>query len=214
MKALIVGAAPVLGSDVLVRELAAECDLVVAADAAAEWCIAAGVAPDIAVGDFDSALPGAVERLSQAHVDVRRFSAEKNKSDLDLAVDAARAAGATELVLSACTSARLDHTLGTVGTAAANADLHPVIREPHLNAWVIASGLHGCTRLALPPRTTVSVFALGEARGVTLGGFRYALNRATLGSLSSQGLSNVSVEDEATVSVESGTLLVITSRDT
>ncbi len=213
MIAMIVGAAPVAGSEALIAGLAKECQLVVAADAAGEWCISAGVVPDIAVGDFDSARPGAEKRLRGAGVRVLRFPAEKDESDLDLAVAAAREAGATRLVFSACTSARLDHTLAALGTVAANADLHPTVREPHLTAWAVTSTDDGCLALTLPAGTTVSVIAIGEASGVTLDGFMYPLADATLDPLSSRGISNVTTGDSSTVRVGSGTLLVVASGD-
>ncbi|MDO9557025.1 MAG: thiamine diphosphokinase [Coriobacteriia bacterium] len=213
MKALIIGAAPVDGSGSLIRSLATVCDMVIAADAAAEWCIAAGVVPDVAVGDFDSASPGALERLKQQRVNVVCFPAEKDASDLDLAIVIAREAGATELVFSACTSGRLDHTLAALGGVIAGADLHPVIREPHLSAWTLSSDVEKRLDLVLPIHTTVSIFALGDALGVTLEGFRYPLVDATLHSLSSHGLSNITMSDKVTVTVASGTLLVIASLD-
>lgn len=213
MKALVIGAAPVDGSADLVAELAAHADLVVSADAAGEWCMGLGITPHIAVGDFDSSQPGAAERLTAAGVDVRRYPADKDHSDLDLAVAAAREAGATQIVLTACTSRRLDHTLGAIGTAMPVAGLDIRIVEPHLSAWVLDSATRPCVRLTLPKGTLVSVLALGPADGVSLSGLRYPLDRDHLSALSSRGLSNASVADVVTVRVESGRLLVIASRD-
>lgn len=209
MRALVVGAAPTEGSPGLVRRLAATSDLVVAADGAAEWCIQHGVVPHIAVGDFDSALPGAPRRLSHAGVEVMRYPAEKDESDLDLAVTVAREHGATALLLTACTGYRLDHTLATLGTLVAHSDLHPEIAEPDLSAWTVDSAFGGGLRIDLPVGTTVSVMAIGNASGVTLTGMRYPLEDADLGPLSSLGLSNVMADTGATVTVTDGVVLVI-----
>ena len=54
VKALIVCAAPVSGYEAHVLGLAATVDLVLAADGGARLCFAAGVTPDVVVGDLDS----------------------------------------------------------------------------------------------------------------------------------------------------------------
>jgi thiamine pyrophosphokinase len=213
MKALIVGAAPVTGSESLLCELAAECDLVVAADAAAEWCVAAGVMPSLAVGDFDSAVSGAPDRLRSRGITVVEFPPEKDRTDLDLAVTIACDAGATALVFTACTAARIDHTLAALGTMSAHADLCPVLREPHMSAWVVSPAAEIPFALSLPIGTTISVIPIGQVSGVTLTGFKYPLDQATLEPLSSHGLSNVTVDSRVTVSVRSGTLFVMQARD-
>lgn len=191
------------------RRLVLEAELLVAADAAAEWCVSLGRDPDLAVGDFDSASPHAVERLEARGVPVSAFPEDKDASDLELAVDAARQRGARALTLTAAFSARIDHTLAAFGTLAAAADLDAEAREPGFAAW----GLDGTSRptlsLALAPGAVLSVLALGEARGVTLTGMRFPLREATLGPLSSLGISNVAQDAVVSVSLAEGRLVVV-----
>ena len=53
----------------------------------------------------------------------------------------------------------------------------------------------------------------GEVKEVTLKGFKYSLEKHTMGSFSSLGISNEIVEEEAEILFEEGILLLIESRD-
>lgn len=53
----------------------------------------------------------------------------------------------------------------------------------------------------------------GEVTGVTLKGLKYPLDNFTMGGFNARGISNEIVEEEASISLTSGQLLVIESRD-
>jgi thiamine pyrophosphokinase len=210
VRAVVAGAAPRPGGDAYYAALLSQADVVVAADAAAEWCVALGRTPDVAVGDFDSAVRGAPERLRALGIGVVAFPAEKDSSDLELAVVEARRRGTTSLALTAASSLRLDHTLATLGLLSTIADLAGEIAEPDLAVWALDGEARPSLRLGGHRGATVSVFAVGgRARGVTLEGLRYPLTGATLEPLSGLGLSNEIVSDAAVVRVEQGRLLVM-----
>jgi thiamine pyrophosphokinase len=210
VRALVVGAAWAPGADAFYADLAADHDLVVAADAAAERLARAGATVDIAVGDFDSADPGAVDRLTSAGIDVRVFPAAKDVTDLELAVEAARTCGASTLTITGAFRARLDHTLAALGTLARCADLEATAVEPDLRLWVVDGREMPAVPLALPTGTTVSLLAIGgAASGVSLLGFRYPLRDARLEAVSGLGVSNVAEGDVQAVMVAEGTVLVV-----
>jgi thiamine pyrophosphokinase len=215
MRALVVGAAPWPDADpVFYVRLACEHDLVVAADAAAEWLCELGVIPDVAVGDFDSARAGAPERLRARGISVRTYPRDKDLTDLELAVDEARAAGAGALTLTAAFSARLDHTLAALGLLARAADIAGMAREPGLTAWAMDGATRGSLELPIGVGETVSMMAmLGPAGNVTLSGMEYPLSGADLAPCSGLGLSNRVVSPPATITVGSGSLLVIAPHD-
>ena len=62
----------------------AERPWVIAADGGAARCLAAGVRPDIVVGDFDSLPVEALARLRELGVEVRTASPDKDESDMEL----------------------------------------------------------------------------------------------------------------------------------
>lgn len=190
MRALLVCAVPTRGSAELVAALASEADLVVAVDAGGAVCRQAGVRPDLLVGDFDSIDRALVDEAVAEGIEVRAFPAEKDATDLELAIDAARSLGANAITVTAATSGRLDHTLGVLAAIAGAADLLPRIVEPHVRGWLLAEG--GRRALALSGAgATVSLVPFGGAATVSATGLRWPLDHAVLSPSSTLGISNV-----------------------
>lgn len=187
-----------------------EADLVVAADGGAEWLDRADRRPDLLVGDLDSAPPALVARLERDGTTVERHPTDKDSSDSELAVAAARERRASEIVvLGAVGGRRLDHELANV----------LLLADPAL-AGVPARIARGATTVRLVrggetlaidggPGTTVSLLPIGgDAAGVTTHGLRWPLRGDGLRMGGARGLSNVVVGD-ATVTLEAGALLVV-----
>jgi thiamine pyrophosphokinase len=212
MHALVVGASPEAGGAAFYRDLLVQAGLLVAADAGAEWCVALGRTPDLAVGDFDSAETGAPARLRSLGVEVQEHSAAKDASDLDLAVSAAIARGASRLTLTACFGGRLDHTLASLGSLMrASVGLAADVQEPSFAAWAFEAPARSGISLSVEPGGTLSVFSLGSAVGVTVRGGTFPLDDATLDPLSSRGLSNIASGTRFSVSASEGSVVVIAS---
>lgn len=209
MNALLVCAAPAPGGPDLVGRLAPSADLVIAVDGGGSVCFEAGVVPDILVGDFDS-LPGSLldDFVSQG-VRVVEFPADKDETDLALALDVARREGVDRVTVTAASAGRLDHTLAVVGTLAAAADLRPRLREPELRGWVLSTAL--APRITLKGvGATVSILAPGWGATVSVRGVRWPLAKAELAPLSVLGMSNVIVDSAgAVIEVHAGTVLVL-----
>lgn len=209
MSALVVGAAPLRGSEAFYRDLLTQYGLVVAADAAGEWCVGLGRVPDVTVGDFDSAAEGACERLEAAHSRVVVFPVHKDRSDLDLCVREARSLGATEVAFAAAFTGRTDHTLAALGSVLACGDLDAMVREPDWTAWTVGGGGACVRRIPLSPGATFSIISPAGASGVSIDGGSYPLVNGELGPLSSFGLSNTATGNGVVVTVATGCALVM-----
>ncbi|MDI6712588.1 MAG: thiamine diphosphokinase [Anaerosomatales bacterium] len=207
--ALIVGAAPVPDSERFYRDLIERFDVVVACDAAAEWCLHLGCVPTWAVGDFDSALPGAEERLAAAGVEIAVHPRDKDFTDLDLAASHAVSIGAASLTFTAAYSGRLDHTLAAIGTVRRHADLAPAILEPAFTAWLLSDRGRPSLAFDAGPGAAFSVVALDPVRGLAVRGGRYAAEDLDLDPLSSRAISNVSLGSRIEVEIRSGCALVM-----
>lgn len=186
-------------------------DLVIGVDGGAAALELAGCRVDRLVGDLDSAGPALVERLTAGGTVVERHPADKDASDTELALRAARSAGADEIVLlGALGGARLDHELANLLLLAdpelAAADLWLV----HGRTTVRSVGDGGELALEGEPRDLVTLLPVGgDVAGVTTAGLRWSLDRATLKFGRSRGLSNEVTDAGASVRVERGTLLVV-----
>jgi thiamine pyrophosphokinase len=189
----------------------AAAELVIAADGGAAGADRLGRRPDIIVGDLDSAEPALIERLGRAGSRVERHPTDKETSDAALAVEAARTAGATRVVLlGALGGERADHAVANLLLLAA----------PSL-AGLDARIVHGPDRIRLlsggaelvlegAPGDLVTLLpATGTAHGVATSGLRWALDGADLPVGTTRGLSNEVVEAPASVRLRSGSLFVI-----
>lgn len=209
--ALLVGAAPVRGTESLLAEFAEDADFIIGVDGGAAVCRGAGVRPHVVVGDMDSLGLDVAREFEADGVEVEVFPSDKDLTDLDLAVEVARSRGADRLLFTAAFSGRLDHTLAAIGTLVRCADLRPLVREPGMNAWLLDAGNRGEIALC-GAGATVSLIAIGSDTVVSFAGVRWPLVRATLEPLSSFAVSNIVSADRAIVTVHSGTLLVVSER--
>lgn len=209
MRALLVCAAPVPGSEALLPRLAADVDLVVAVDGGGALCLTAGVVPDAVVGDFDSLSPGDLQRLLARGVEPHEYPADKDASDLELAIVEVRRRGATSITVTAALAGRLDHTLAALGVVCSARDLVPHMVEPELEAWVLSP--EGRESIVLSGAdATLSVLAFGAPAVVSAEGVIWKLDSARLTPESSLGLSNrIDSEGSARISVHEGVALVL-----
>jgi thiamine pyrophosphokinase len=181
---------------------------VVAADQGLEHALALGLLVDVAVGDFDSALPAAVEAAEAAGVRIERHPPEKDATDLELALDAAAALGAARIVVLGTDGGRLDHLVA--GLLGACAERYAAIEIDALLGPATVHVVRGARRLPGEPGELVSLLAVnGPAEGVATAGLTYPLRGETLAPGSSRGVSNVFSGREAIVTVEHGVLLAI-----
>jgi thiamine pyrophosphokinase len=191
----------------------ASADVVVAADGGAQSLERLGRRPDLVVGDLDSIAPQLLELLRDAGVPIERHPADKDASDAELAIERAQALGARRIVLLGATGGdRLDHELANVLLVAdrryAGLDLRLVRGRTVLRA------LHAGARLEIEARAGDGVTLLpigGDAHGVRSAGLRWPLDGETLAFGRSRGLSNEVVATPASVQLERGTLLVVTT---
>jgi len=183
--------------------------LLVAADGGADLCLENGRMPDLLVGDFDSIAPDVLERVMSTGARVSRAPADKDMSDLDLALRAAADLGVEGVLITAAWSGRLDHTLAAAGSVFAHKGSTIDLVDPGMRGCLLdARGRHSATLSG--PGATFSLLTLDADTLVSCEGARYELLDAALSPLSTRGLSNVLLDKPARVRAVSGRLLVVT----
>jgi thiamine pyrophosphokinase len=189
----------------------ADAGLIVAADGGARWLQAVGVRPHLLIGDLDSVEADLVARLAAEGVTIERHPVDKDASDAELALDRALASGADEVVvLGALGGERLDHELANLLLLADPSRRMRALRL--VRGGTVVRALHGSQRLSLlgDIGDLVSLLPIGgDADGVRTEGLHFPLGGERLRLGPSQGLSNVVVDQPASVSLERGTLLVV-----
>ena len=208
-RTLIVAAAPAADAAAFYATLITGAPYVIAVDAGVALCLAAGRNPDVCIGDFDSAEPGDLDLARSSGSVVITYPAEKDESDLALALAHARGAGLGPVTVTAAFSGRVDHTLAALGALLAAADLPAVGMEPDAVYHVLDARVRPELRLDLPVGTTLSAFAADPQTVVTIEGVRYPLAATLLEPWTSRGLSNLATSDVQTIRLHEGRLLVI-----
>lgn len=205
MTALIFGSVSASNWDYL-RQLCPAPGLVICADGGVHRARSAGYAPDLMVGDWDSG--GAPEE----GIPSITLPPEKDLTDLQAAAELAMERGYRQMIFTACVGGRLDQT-------AANLALLEWVHDRGGEALLLDAGNEARfwdgapLTLARDPRYRfLSLIPLDRrVEGVTLRGVKYPLTRAALTRGDTLSISNEIVEEEATLSANSGRLLVVRS---
>jgi thiamine pyrophosphokinase len=181
---------------------------VVAADSGLEHVHALGLHADLVVGDFDSVHPDALERARGAGSEVHEHPADKDATDLELALRAAQRRRPERVTVVGAGGGRLDHFLANALLLA-----HPDWADFELRAFVGPAYVHVVRRsvvLTGPVGSLVSLLPVGgPARGVRTAGLRWPLTDEDLRPGSTRGVSNELAVETASVTLREGVLLAV-----
>lgn len=180
-----------LGGDVVATpRLARQLDgaRVIAADSGMKHAAPLGLSPELWTGDFDSVEDGL--RTVHADVPTEIFPPEKDMTDGEIAVEAALARGASELVLvGAFGGERADHAFLhlAAGLRLAEAGTRCLLTSGHQEGVPL---LPGETGFDYDDGTLFSILAFSDLAGLTLTGAKWPLADRTVPFGSSLTLSN------------------------
>lgn len=181
---------------------------IVAADSGLEHAQVLGRHADLIVGDLDSVSTVALDRAVGDGTEVEQHLPDKDATDLELALDAAKRAGATRVTVVGAGGGRLDHFLANVLLFVAPAweefELHALVGGAH----VVVVRHHAELRGAIGSIVSLLTPA-GPVRGITTTGLRWPLTDDELPSGSTRGVSNEMTAPIATVSLNDGLLLAV-----
>ena len=180
-------------------------DYVIAADGGLVHTEKFGITPHEILGDFDS--------LGFVPADSRVFPVEKDDTDAMLAVRRGLSLGFREFWLyGSLDGPRLDHTVANFQTLQFLCD-HNAFGYLIGNDYIVTTVKNGELRFPAGVKGTVSVFCMGaDAKGVTLEGLYYPLEKGTLTAGFPLGVSNHFTGRPACVRVAEGSLLVLWDR--
>lgn len=181
-------------------------DLVIAADGGLRYLQQQDLQPQIIIGDFDSL--GTAPQGEAVIV----LPKEKDVTDTWAAMEEGIRLGYGHFVLYGCTGGRFEHTLANVQTAA-NAAQRGMTCRIMDRTQIIEALCCGTRTFSADHTGYLSVFShTDRCSGVTLRGLKYQLENAELTNGFPLGVSNEFIGKESTVTVGSGTVILIYDR--
>lgn len=202
-KVLVVCGSPVVASAELLRQLAEECDHIVAVDRGLDALLGAGLSCDVYVGDADTVSDEGRALVDAAtDFEVERHDPYKDYTDLALALDTVRRRWPSAEVVATCaTGGRPDMALSVLGLLAGYVDAPVWICEDDVTARI----LHANESWTIEGHedSTFSIVAIAPNTEVSEHGLEWELDHSPLGLLADTGISNV-VRETAKIEVHQG----------
>jgi len=184
-------------------------DFILCADGGAQHALAMGLTPDLVIGDLDSVDAETVSSLRDAGAEIRQFPRDKDFTDLELALLAARDLRPDAVILLGALGGRLDQMLANILLLVQPAFQYlniTLVSGPE-RAWVVRDEIV----VRGEPGDTVSVLPLTPAvTGLSYDtGLRWRLQDEILPLGSSRGVSNELTAPTARITLRSGVILII-----
>ncbi len=185
-------------------------ELVIAANGGARHALAYGRAPDLLIGDSDSLSMEARAALEGAATQVLPYPADKDATDLDLAIGTAIQRGAQDIVVLGGIGSRWDQSVTNLllGAQPAYAGIRVRLVDGPQQAELLQGG--GSLTFTGEPGDLVSLIPVGgDAEGIETQGLSYPLRRESLSFGASRGVSNTLSNAQASLTLARGILLCI-----
>lgn len=200
LNALLIGNG-VCPSPALLQQLAAQVNFILAADGGAQKAAAAGVMPDMIIGDFDSLSA----QQTWPREKLLRIPRQDN-TDLEKALDYLQDNHFTHVTIAGGTGGRWDFSIGNF------LSVYPYLAQMDIcfaaDGWKIYPLIKPAQK-AVRPGARVSLIPVTTCQNVTLKGLQYPLQNATL-ELGRTGrtLSNCAAQENISIHFSSGYLLL------
>ncbi|MEA3428165.1 MAG: thiamine diphosphokinase [Thermodesulfobacteriota bacterium] len=188
-------------------------DLLIAADGGARYYQAIGITPAVVIGDFDSLDSDELNKLQSSGVEIIRYPARKDQTDLELALRLAVDRGADEIVVFGALGARWDMSISNI--LLLTLPEFSGVKLNFIEEKQEIALLRGGEKFTLNGEKgdIVSLTAFDQkVKGIILSGLEYPLKDGMLRLGSTRGISNVLVENTATVCLEKGLLFCVHTR--
>lgn len=185
-------------------------DIIFAADGGVHHCMALGLIPDLLIGDLDSVDRDLVTRLSQRGAEVQEHPERKDQTDLELALEVAVERHADEIIILGGLGERWDQTLANIlllTQARFQGSRIKIVDGPQEIHYVQTGEI---LHIHANRGATVSLIPIqGQAKGIITTGLEYELMDGTLSFGTTRGVSNVVIEEHASVQIQEGALICI-----
>jgi len=181
---------------------------IICADGGARYALKLGIKPHLVIGDLDSIDSEVYEALNESHTQFVKYPAEKDESDLELALLKALSLKPDQIIIWGALGKRTDHLFANLMllTLPLKSGIKTKLVDENHEIYVVDKELELSGNIG----DYLSLFPLSqEVKGITTQGLKYKLQNETLFLGPTRGLSNEFTHNTARVSFVQGLLLVI-----
>ena len=183
-------------------------DFILCADGGYSIAAEMGITPDLVIGDFDSvksAIPDEIKTI--------KLPAEKDDTDTMACVKYAINHDFKEIIIIGGIGGRFDHTIANLQCL-----YYGIINGTNIELRdeknIVSMHFPSTIQVKKNKDFKLSIFAFSEiCEGITLDGLKYPLSNYTLKQSFPLGISNEFTSELASISFETGVLLLILSKD-
>ena len=188
-------------------------DIIIAVDKGLETIDYLKLQPQYILGDFDSVNTKILEKYKTQNIKIIKLNPEKDLTDTHSAIDLALEIKSTEITILGAIGTRLDHTMANIHILKQALDKNikaKIVNEKNeielIDKEIIIKKDDNYKYVSIIPLTT-------NVTGITIEGMKYIINDYTLSIGDSLGVSNEQIDKEAKISIKTGILVVIKSKD-
>src|SRR5690349_4273907 len=186
-------------------------DYIICADGGTRHALALNITPDLVIGDMDSIEKGELHKLQESEVSIELFPHDKNETDLELAIQRAVEMMPAQIIIVAGLGGRLDQTIANITLLT---DIRLSTLDIRLDDGVEETFF--CREQVQVHGKSGDIVSLipwgGAVSEVQTTSLRWPLHRETLYPDKTRGISNEMLGESATISIGSGSLLVVHRR--
>ncbi len=212
MNAIVLANGSIENPEMLAQRLSELSDCyIIAADGGIQVAEMLSLPVDLIIGDLDSSTEELLSHFAHQGVTIERYEAEKDETDLELALFKAVDMASERVIMLGGLGGRLDMSLANIQTLAHPALVGTKIEIWHgqQTGWLLrppGGSIHG------EPGDTVSLIPMGgEVTGLVSSGLAYPLEDDTLSLGVTRGVSNVLTHPVAEVNLTTGLLFIVHS---
>lgn len=210
MKTIIIGSGEINDYGFCL-ELLKSADRVICADGGTRHAVNMKLTPDVIIGDMDSSGVQYVEYFRKKGVEVIEYPTDKDKTDVHICIEFAMPFS-SEIILLGATGSRIDHMLGNISLLKLGLEkgVRISIADNKNRIYMIkdAITLYG---------KRYDIFSLlpftEKVEGICTVGAHYELRDAVMEQGNPYGVSNYFEQETVKISIKTGYLLVIKSKD-
>ncbi len=209
MKAIIIASGNSIKKEIF-DGICSENDFIICADGGLNYLDSLNIKPNLIVGDFDSVDVNLLEKYK--NVKIKKYPAEKNFTDTEIAIEEAIACGFNEITIFGATGTRLDHTMANILLIERYIKNDINIRIVDNNNYI--SILNKDVIISKKVGYYLSIIPISEyIDGITLKGMKYPLIDVKVSRGSTLCISNEIIDDKAEIYIKNGMGILFLSKD-